>query len=126
MNDSVKISLTIELEGSTLLRKSEPETISYVVTKKDVEPNKEWRGKDGFEVVRRGSFKHYPLVSVPATQHINLCNEAYEYMISNECPSWSKPKAWSAANERMRLEAHLQKICEHVGGKSFTYEVLED
>lgn len=71
MNNTTKISLTIELEGSTLVRK-------------------------------------------------------YEYMTSNECPFWAKPKVWAIMSETQRLEAHLQRTCEHVGGKSFTYEVLGD
>ena len=126
MNYSPKISLTIELEGSTLVRKSEPEIIKYSVTKRDLEPNKKWRGKDGLKVVKNGKYKSYPLIAKPASQHINMGIEAYEYMTSNECPYWAKPKVWAIMNETQRLEAHLQRICEHVGGKSFTYEVLED
>lgn len=126
MDNTIKISLTIKLEGSTLVRKSEPEIIKYSVTKRDLESNKKWRGKDGLEVVRKGTVKHYPLIAKPAFQHINMNVEAYEYMTSNECPSWAKPKVWAAMSKTQRLEAHLQRTCEHVGGKSFTYEVLED
>lgn len=126
MNYSPKISLTIELEGSTLVRKSEPEIIKYSVTKRDLEPNKKWKSKDGLKVVRKGVFKHYPLIAKPASHHINICAEAYRYMTSNECPYWAKPKVWAMMSETQRLEAHLQKTCEHVGGKSFTYEVLGD
>lgn len=126
MNNTTKISLTIELEEGTLVRKSEPETIKYSVTKRDLEPNKKWRGKDGLEVVRKGTFKHYPLIAKPASQHINMSVEAYKYMTSNECPFWAKPKVWAIMSETQRLEAHLQRTCEHVGGKSFTYEVLGD
>ena len=126
MNYSPKISLTIELEGSTLVRKSEPEIVKYSITKRDLEPNKKWKSKDGLKVVRKGTFKHHPLIAKPASHHINICAEAYRYMTSNECPYWAKPKVWAMMSETQRLEAHLQKICEHVGGKSFTYEVLED
>ena len=126
MNYSPKISLTIELEGSTLVRKSEPEIIKYSVTKRDLESNKKWKGKDGLEVVRKGTVKHYPLIAKPAFQHINMNVEAYEYMTSDECPSWAKPKVWATMSKTQRLEAHLQRTCEHVGGKSFTYEVLGD
>ena len=126
MNYSPKISLTIELEGSTLVRKSEPEIIKYSVTKKDLEPNKKWKGKDGLKIVRNARFKHYSLIAKPASQHINISVEAYRYMTSNECPYWAKPKIWAMMSETQRLEAHLQRICEHVGGKSFTYEVLGD
>ena len=126
MNYSPKISLTIELEGSTLVRKSEPEIIKCILTKRDFEPNKKWKGKDGLKIVRNARFKHYSLIAKPASHHINICVEAYKYMTSNECPCWAKPKIWAIMSETQRLEAHLQKICEHVGGKSFTYEVLED
>ena len=126
MSYSPKISLTIELEGSTLVRKSEPEIVKYSITKRDLEPNKKWKSKDGLKVVRKGTFKHYPLITKPASHHINICVEAYKYMTSNECPYWAKPKVWAMMSETQRLEAHLQKICEHVGGKSFTYEVLGD
>ena len=126
MNYSPKISLTIELEGSTLVRKSEPEIIKYSVTKRDFEPNKKWKSKDCLKVVRKGAFKHYPLIAKPTNQHINISVEAYKYMTSNECPYWAKPKVWAMMSEPQRLEAHLQRICEHVGGKSFTYEVLGD
>ena len=126
MNYSPKISLTIELEGSTLVRKSEPEIIKCILTKRDLEPNKKWKSKDGLKVVRKGTFKHHPLIAKTASHHINICVEAYKYMTSNECPYWAKPKVWAMMSETQRLEAHLQKICEHVGGKSFTYEVLGD
>ena len=126
MNHSPKISLTIELEGSTLVRKSEPEIIKCILTKRDFEPNKKWKSKDGLKVVRKGAFKHYPLIAKPVNQHINISVGAYKYMTSNECPYWAKPKIWAMMSETQRLEAHLQKTCEHVGGKSFTYEILGD
>lgn len=126
MNNTIKISLTIKLEGSTLVRKSEPEIIKYSVTKRDYDPDKKWRGKDGLKVVRKGSFKHYSLIAKPANKHINMGVEAYKYMTSKECPYWAKPKVWATMSETQRLEAHLQRVCEHAGGKSFTYEVLGD
>lgn len=126
MNNTTKISLTIVLKGSTLVRKSEPEVIKYTITKRDLEPHKKWRGKDGLEVVKKGEYKWYPRIPKPATQHINMNVDAYNYMTSSECPYWAKPKVWATMSETQRLEAHLQRVCEHVGGKSFTYEVLED
>lgn len=126
MNTTIKISLTIELEGSTLVRNSEPEIIKYLVTKRDLEPNKKQKGKDGLEVVKKGTFKYYPLITKPSSQHINISVEAYEYMTSSNCPFWAKPKIWANMSKTRRLEAYLQRVCEHVGGKSFTYEVLGD
>ena len=52
--------------------------------------------------------------------------EAFNYMTSNECPYWSTPKDWNKMKPKERLEAHLQRTCEHHRGKSFTYFILED
>lgn len=126
MNNLIKISLTINLEGSTLVRKSEPEVIKYTVTAKEADPSKKWRGKDGLKVVSKGAHKHYPLEAKSASQHINMTEEAYKYMISSECPYWSKPKVWNNLGEKERLEAHLQRTAESLGGKSYSYVIFED
>lgn len=126
MNNTTKISLTIRLEGSTLVRRSKPEIIKYSLTKRDSEFRKKWVGKEGLEVVKKGEFKYYPLEAKPAFLHINMNVEAYNYMTSAECPYWMKPKVWGTMSKIQRLEAHLQRTCEHEGGKSFTYEVLGD
>ena len=56
-----------------------------------------------------------------------MSKEAYEYMIDKgSCPSWSKPGKWAAMSEKERLEAHLQRTVEHLGGVSYTYQVFED
>ena len=126
MDNTTKISLTIELEGSTLVRKSKPEVIKYAVTAKDSDPYRKYKGKDGLKVVRKGVQKHYSLEAKPASQHINMTKEAYDDMISNECPYWAKPKAWSSMSKKERLEAHLQRTCEHFNGTSYSYEILND
>lgn len=127
MNDLTKISLTIQLEGSTLVRKSEPEEIQYVITERNLNSSKKKKkGKDGLKVVKKGSTSHYSYTTKPAFQHINIPIEGYRYMVSNECPYFAKPKLWNKMTAAQRLEAHLQRICEHVGGKSFSYEILND
>lgn len=127
MNNNIKISLTIELEGSTLVRKSEPEKVFYKLTNKDLNPTKKFESKkEAFKIVKRGYYKNYPLEAKPAFQHINLTVEAYEYMISAECPSWAKPRAWDKMTKKERLEKHLSRTCEHFRGKSFTYKILDD
>ena len=56
-----------------------------------------------------------------------MSKEAYEYMIDKDsCPSWSKPSKWAAMSEKKRLEAHLQRTVEHLGGTLYTYQVFED
>lgn len=115
MNNAIKISLTIQLEGSTLIRKSEPEIFT-------TQRKFQHKGKEVVKYIRR---KHYPLVAKPASQHINLTEDAYDYMCNGECPSFIKPSVWSFMNPKQRLEAHLQRICENFKGTSYSYEVLK-
>ena len=62
-----------------------------------------------------------------ATQSLNISKEAYEYMIDKDsCPSWSKPGKWATMSKKERLEAHLQRTVEYLGGTSYTYQVFED
>jgi hypothetical protein len=63
----------------------------------------------------------------PATQTINMSKEAYEYMISKDsCPPCFKPREWSAMNKKERLEAHLKRTAEHLGGTLYSYQIFGD
>lgn len=122
-----KISLTIELDGSTLVRRSKPDIVKVKVLKKDLNLSQKWKGKEGFEVVKSKIIKVYPLIAKPAQQHINMSLDAYNYMISSVCPDWFRnPKAWRKMTQTQRLEAHLQRTCDHFNGNSFTYKILDD
>lgn len=116
MNNTVKVSLTIQLEGSTLIRESKPEVINFQMRKK---------GKGGYQYVK-GEAIHYPLCTKPAMKHINLSIDAYKYMTSGETPYWSNSKKWGGLTSKQRLEAHLQRICESYNGKSFSYTIFQD
>lgn len=128
MNNTIKISLTINgIEGSTLVRRSEAEILKYSYTEREMNPRKKFRGKEGLNVVRKGKVKYWPLEAVPASQHINMTKEAYDYMISSNCPAWfHKPKEWKRFNQTQRLECHLARTCQHFKGTSYSYIILED
>lgn len=127
MNNNIKISLTVVLEGSVLVRKNENrEVITYSLNERDLNPNKKWKGKDGLEVVKKGRRFHTPLVAKPATQHLNISVDSYKHMMSSEVPYWAKAKDWINSSPIQRLEAHLQRICEHFNGISYSYELLDD
>lgn len=123
MENSIKILLTINIEGGALVRKSECESIPFMITENDFSKSKS-KGKS--KVVKKGFRKHTSLIAKSATYHIKLNNEAYKYMTSSECPYWSNPKMWKRMNEDEKLNAHLQRICSSYNGKSFTYNVLDD
>ena len=137
----IKLSLSIELQGSTMFSKEEClKTTQKVITTKNsrkrtvIKVVEDWdkmnkhtirvTDKDGTnpEIITFHTRK-----CKPATQSLNMSKEAYEYMIDKDsCPSWSKPSKWAAMSEKKRLEAHLQRTVEHLGGTLYTYQVLED
>lgn len=64
---------------------------------------------------------------IPAGQSLNISKDSYEAMTDkNNCPYWSKAGTWNGMNAKMRLEAHLQRVCDSLGGTSYTYVVFED
>ena len=125
MNNQVKVLLTINgIEGATLHSRGKSK-IPFVIRKKDLYA-KEYKGKDADKIIRRGVRRVMNLEAVPACKKINLTVDAYDYMTSSERPEWYFKKDWVLLNPTQRLELHLQRTCEHNGGKSFTYSILED
>lgn len=125
MNNQVKVLLTINgIEGATLHSKGKTK-IPFVIRKRDMFA-KEYTGKDADKIIRRGVRRVMNLEAVPASKKINLTVDAYDYMTSSERPEWYFKKDWVLLSPTQRLELHLQRTCEHEGGKSFTYNILED
>ena len=126
MNTEPKILLTVYTEGGTLLR-GEPEVRKYYLTKKDLFPNQKFKNDDGNRVIKRGKYKFTPITTSIATRKITMCKEAYDYFISSACPEWFKNvKEWRKMSEEQRLKAHLTRTSLNFGGKSFTYQIIED
>jgi hypothetical protein len=123
MNTDIKISLTIELEGRTLVRKSKEETITVI--SKVIPAKKNKRGKELEERVKKINITHKPLMTKPAKLHIKLNTDAYYYMIKTK-PIKIKHSVWNKMKENERLEIHLKDICDSHKGKSFKYFVLEE
>lgn len=145
MDKEIKVSLTVALQGGTMLSKEEclkttqkvieKKTKSGKVYKKVIEVQVEdWNKMNKHTMQVTGSngsnsevITFHTRKTKPAAQSINICKEAYDYMIDKDsCPSWSKPGKWTAMSEKERLEAHLQRTVEYLGGISYTYQVFED
>ena len=137
----IKLSLSIELLGRTLFSKEEclkttQKTINTKNGKKKTVTKvvEDWDKMEKYSMrVTDDNGANPEIISFhtrkckPATQSLNISREAYEYMIDkNSCPSWSKPSKWAAMSKMERLDAHLQKTVEHLGGTSYTYQVFED
>lgn len=141
----IKLSLSIELQGSTMFNKEECLKTTHKVIEKKTKAGKVYKKTIEVEVedwdkmekhsMRVANMKgtnpeiitFYTRKCKPAAQSLNISKEAYEYMIDKDsCPSWSKPGKWAAMSEKERLEAHLQRTVEYLGGISYTYQVFED
>lgn len=117
----IKVNLNITLEGRVMLSEqvaqNKPKESYDSFSMEVSEPN----GKDK----QRITVKTRKMV--PAKQVINLNADAYETMISKaEIPYWIKANTWVSMSKKQRLETHLQKITEALGGTAYTYKILED
>ena len=141
----IKLNLSIELPGSTMLSKDECLKTTHKVIEKKTKAGKIYKKTIKVRVEDKDKMeKHTVRVTdtnganpeiitfhtrkcKPATQSLNISKEAYEYMIDKDsCPSWSKLGKWAAMSKKERLEAHLQRTVAHLGGISYTYQVFED
>lgn len=125
MNE-IKVSVSIVLRGSILLTQEEAETLEKEQPKSGFEKHTQVvenpKNRKDRQVI------HYQTRKCrPASQSVKLCKEAYLNMIDKSaCPEWVKKNKWASMSEKERLEAHLQRLTEHLGGISFTYKVFDD
>ena len=63
-----------------------------------------------------------------ARQRVNVCDEAWQCMCGTEVPRWkglSKDR-WRKMTRKERLEAHLRRLAESLGGELVGYQVFND
>lgn len=125
MNE-IKVSLSIVLQGSIMYSQEQA---------KALEKEKVGTGYDTFNMKVEGlknGKKDAETITVktrkckPAGQSLNLSMDAYDYMIGKEAPYFVKARDWERLTKKQRLEAHLKRIVEELGGVSFTYAVLDN
>ena len=127
MNNEIKVSLSVTLQGSVMLSQEQA---------KALEKEKEGTGYDTFNMRVEGKKsdgkKDVQTITVktrknkPASQSLNLSMDAYDYMTGKEAPYFVKAIDWERLTKKQRLEAHLKRIVEELGGVSFTYAVLDN
>lgn len=113
MNNAIKILLTINLEGGTLVRQSNAELIKY----ERFNDLTDQKHETGFK-------KHYNKVNKDCIQRVKLTVDAYNNMITS-VPDELNVRTFEKMSILQRVEYHLWQYCKDLGGKSFTYEVLE-
>lgn len=128
----IKVSATFLLPGSTLV--AEKPISKKGKSKEQLEQLKqEYYRTHKHETVafycnrQRHIIEIWTRVGKPATQKLNLCKEAYDYMISSE--GWTEVASkhdWSRTSKKMRVKLHLMHIAESLGGSLLDFAILED
>ena len=144
MDTSIKVNLSIVLQGSTMLSEQEcsKQLIEYKYNKNTKKKEKVIRlAYDVDKVTPNRLFLDYKDESgnrhkepihfltrntIPCKKSINISKYAYDYMISSEWPEWAKIGEWKQLNKIQRLTQHMQRICDNEGGLSFEFQVFED
>lgn len=143
MNNEIKVSLTIELPGATMVLKENClKTIQKEVTKKDKSGKiykkttkiqaEDWdkMDKNVLDIYNNKELKHityFTRKTKPAIQSINITKEGYNSMTSDGRPEWYKgPINWNNLSKKQRLEKHLNVIAEYLGGKVSSYQIFEE
>ena len=118
------MSVSITLQGGVMLTQAEAEQL---------EKNKVGTGYDLTRVKVKNKKGNADVLNVrtrksrTATQTISMYKEAYEYMTSKDsCPTSIKQYVWAKMKPVQRLEVHLDLICKHLRGISYTYKVFDD
>lgn len=126
MNNEIKVSLSVTLQGSVTLSQEQAKALEeekvgtgYDTFNMRVEGLKD--GKKGAETITVETRK-----CKPAGQSLNLSMDAYDYMTGKEAPYFVKARDWGKFTKKQKLEAHLKRIVEELGGVSFTYAVLDN
>lgn len=119
MNE-IKLSLTVMLQGSVMVNQqvAENKPSEFMTEHSMIVAEVDGKKKETIFFKTR--------TCVPASQSINISRDAYNYMTSSECPYWSKRGEWDSKSIEGRLQAHLHRIAEQVGGYKSTYQVFED
>lgn len=127
MNNEIKVSLSVTLQGSVMLSQEQA---------KALEKEKAGTGFDTFSMRMEGKKsdgkKDVQVITVnirknkAASQSLNLSMDAYDYMTGKEAPYFVKAKDWERLTKKQRLEAHLKRIVEGLGGVSYTYTVHDN
>ena len=128
MNE-IKLNLNIVLPGRTLLSVQECAENPKESYQKEVVRVESFKKnpKKKFQMIKEMEYLDIHVRKCrTASQSINMTKEAYDYMVSKECPYFAKPKDWVRMSKVKILEAHLEETCKALGRISYTYQVFED
>lgn len=122
----IKITANFELPGGTMFGKEvcQKNPKEYTEYNSLIVEDKVKKGKK--TEIKREKIQFFTRKSIPALQVINIMDEAYQSMTSNEVPSFSTKSAWNKMTKEQRIVAHLNEIAAHLGGKLIDYTIYPD
>ena len=122
----IKITANFELPGSTMFGKEACQKSPKKCTEYNCLIVEDRVKKDKKVEIKREKLQFFTRKSIPALQVINIMDEAYQSMTSNEVPSFSTKSVWNKMTKEQRIVAHLNEIAAHLGGKLIDYTVYPD
>lgn len=122
----IKITANFELPGGTMFGKEvcQKNPKEYTEYNSLIVEDKVKKGKK--TEIKREKIQFFTRKSIPALQVINIMDEAYQSMTSDEVPSFSTKSAWNKMTKEQRIVAHLNEIAIHLGGKLIDYTIYPD
>ena len=122
----IKITANFELPGSTMFGKEACQKSPKKCTEYNCLIVEDRVKKDKKVEIKREKLQFFTRKSIPALQVINIMDEAYQSMTSNEVPSFSTKSVWNKMTKEQRIVAHLNEISIHLGGKLIDYTIYPD
>lgn len=122
----IKVNLTIELKGATMI--SEKESLRY--SKQLDKEVPDWEKNDISQIELQDgkntkTYKVFTRKTIPARQVIQLSEDTYNYMVGNEKTRENKDLNWSNMSAKQRLIWHCNQIAEALGGKVINISVID-
>ncbi len=127
--DEVKVRLSMEVPGATMLSSQDCEKMSKKKEAYDhttiVLEQKVKKGKKC--IIKKETFHINTRKSKPARRVLLISKKAYSFMTdASEIPATRLLKSWKSMTAAQRLEYHLSLIAESFNASSFSYEILDD
>lgn len=120
-----KVSLSLFIQGSKRLSQQEC----------DKNPKKNYNEYKIFISYTKGRGKNQKKIKKPLiiqtrkqeliTQNINICEDAYRYMLSTPT-STRLSKVWNSMSVHEKLKHHFDLIAHDFHAESYNYEILND
>lgn len=107
-----------QAEAKQLEKENEGSGYDITVVKADI-PKKQFIKKKTY-IIKTPKYR-------TVTQTINMYEDSFDYMTGvDSCPEGTNLGLWKRMRKKQRLETHLQRLCDSLGGLSYTYKVFDE